>query len=123
MKSFIYNLKKNNYINSYSFGFFFFNNNKNDNTNYNYDGFLIVGANYNDNIDVFDTNFKCSVYAEEGTTTWSINFERIFYYENINGSLEYISTNNTKAEFIIDLNYIISDEQYYEDLKKIYFHS
>ena len=121
LKSFIYNLKKNNYINSYSFGFFFFNNNKNDNTNYNYDGFLIVGANYNDNIDVFDTNFKCSVYVEEGTTTWSINFERIFYYENINGSLEYISTNNTKAEFIIDLNYIISDEQYYEDLKKIYF--
>ena len=119
-KSFIYNLKRNNYINSYSFGFFFFDNNKNDNTD-NYDGFLIVGANYNDNIDIFETNFKCSVYAEEDTTNWSINFERIFYYENINGSLEYISTNNTKAEFIIDLNYIISDEQYYEDIKKIYF--
>ena len=33
--------------------------------------------------------------------------------EKINNSVEYIYKNNTKVEFIIDLNYIVSDEQYY----------
>ena len=36
-----------------------------------------------------------NAYAEEGTLNWAINFERIFYYENINETLEYINTNNT----------------------------
>ena len=117
-KSFIYNLKKYNYINSYSFGFFFFKDKKNED---DYDGFLIAGVNSDDNIDIFDNNLSGVVYAEEDSLNWAINFERIFYYEKINGTLEYINTNNTKVEFIIDLNYIISDENYYEDLKKIYF--
>ena len=34
---------------------------------------------------------------------------------------EYISTNNTRVELIIDLNYIICDEIYYRDIKNIYF--
>ena len=124
-QNFIYNLKKYNYINSYSFGFFFFEennlNNNGKNTNENYDGFLIAGAATDDDIDIMDTNIPCSVYAEEGTINWSINFERIFYYEKIKENLEYISTNNTKVEFIIDLNYIISDKIYYQDIKKYYF--
>ena len=124
-QNFIYNLKKYKYINSYSFGFFFFgeNNkyNKEKNAKENYDGFLIAGATLDDNIDIFDSNIPCSVYAEEGSLKWSIYFERIFYYEKIKDNLEYISTNNTKVEFIIDLNYIISDEIYYQDIKKYYF--
>ena len=117
-KSFIYNLKNNNYINSYSFGFFFFTNNNNKD---DFDGFLIAGASYNDNIEIFDIDIAYTVYAEEGTLYWTVNFERIFYYQKVSESIEYISTNNTKVEFIIDLNYIISDEQYYEGIKKYYF--
>ena len=123
--SFIYNLKNKNYINSFSFGFFFFNDKKEKNVEGEnediYDGFLIAGITYDDNIDIFDTNLQCTIYAEEGSLNWAINFERIFYYQKINETVEYISTNNTKVEFIIDLNYIISDEQYYEDIKKYYF--
>ena len=117
-KSFIYNLKNYDFINSYSFGFFFFKDNKKED---DYDGFFIAGVNSDDNIDIFENNLSGAVYAEENSLNWAINFERIFYYEKINGTLEYINTNNTKVEFIIDLNYIISDENYYEDLKKIYF--
>ena len=124
-KSFIYKLKKNNYINSYSFGFFFFDENNKQKIEGDipekYDGFFIAGITPDDNIDIFETNLMSNAYAEEGTLNWAINFERIFYYENINETLEYINTNNTKVEFIIDLNYIISDEQYYLDIKKYYF--
>ena len=52
-----------------------------------------------------------NAYVEEDSLNWAINFERIFYYEDINNSLEYIEINNTKVEFIIDLNYIISDAE------------
>jgi hypothetical protein len=48
-------------------------------------------------------------------------FDRIFYYEKVNDTFEYLYTNNTRVEYIIDLNYIISDEQYYIELKKVYF--
>ena len=124
-KSFIYNLKNNNYINSYSFGFFFLDENNRqiivDDEQEQYDGFFIAGITPDDNIDIFDTNLMSNAYAEEGSLNWAINFERIFYYENINESLEYIDTNNTKVEFIVDLNYIISDEQYYQGIKKYYF--
>ena len=124
-KSFIYSLKKYNYINSYSFGFFFFEDI--DKYNYyndikdKYDGFFIAGTTLDDKIDIFDTNLVYTVYAEEDSLNWAIYFDRIFYYGKINESIEYISTNNTKAEFLIDINYIISDIQYYEDIKKYYF--
>ena len=125
LNSFIYNLKKYNYINSYSFGFFFFNNeNKqklDEEKTEHYDGFFIAGISYDDNIDIFDTNLASTVYAEEDTLNWAVNFERIFYYQKINETIEYISTNNTKVEFITDLNYIVSDEKYYTDIKKYYF--
>ena len=124
-KSFIYNLKNNNYINSYSFGFFFFDENNQQKIEYDnqetYDGFFIAGITPDENIDIFETNLMSNAYAEEGSLNWVINFERIFYYENINDSLEYIEINNTKVEFIIDLNYIISDEEYYQGIKKYYF--
>ena len=123
--SFIYNLKKYNIINSYSWGIFFFNSQKlyniEDDTQDQYDGFFIAGVTSEDNIDIFDTEFICNVYAEEESLYWSFYFDRIFYYEKINGTNEYISTNNTRVELIVDLNYIISDEQYYKDVKKIYF--
>ena len=123
--SFIYNLKENNIINSYSFGIFFFDQNKlyniDDDTQERYEGFFIAGVTVNDNIDIFDTEFICSVYAEEDSTYWTFFFDRIFYYEKINDKVEYINTNNTRVEIIVDLNYIISDEQYYMDIKKYYF--
>ena len=123
--SFIYNLKKNNIINSYSYGIFFFNSEKlyniDDDTQEQYDGFFIAGATNDDNIDIFDTELVCSVYAEEDSNYWTFNFERIFYYDRINGTVEYIYTNNTRVELIVDLNYIICDEQYYTDIKKYYF--
>ena len=62
-----------------------------------------------------------NAYVEEDSLNWAINFERIFYYEDINNSLEYIEINNTKVEFIIDLNYIISDAEYYQGIKKYFF--
>ena len=124
-KSFIHNLKKNNYINSYSFGFFFFDDikiyNDEDEIQEYYDGFFMAGLSFADDLDIIDNNLLFTIYAEEDTLNWAIYFERIFYYEKINNSVEYIYTNNTKVEFIIDLNYIVSDEQYYEDIKKIYF--
>ena len=122
-KSFIYNLKNNNYINSYSFGFFFFEDQQKikDDKEDIYDGFFIAGITPDDNIDIFETNLMSNAYAEEGSLNWVINFERIFYYENINDSLEYIEINNTKVEFIIDLNYIISDAEYYQGIKKYFF--
>ena len=124
-ESFIYNLKKNNIINSYSWGIFFFNAedlyNIDDNTQEKYDGFFIAGVTSDDNIDIFNTDFVCTVYAEEDSLYWAFNFDRIFYYEKINDSIEYISTNNTRVELIIDLNYIICDEIYYKDIKNIYF--
>ena len=123
--SFIYNLKKNNIINSYSYGIFFFDSEKSynidDDTQESYDGFFIAGVTMDDNIDIFNTDLVCSVYAEEDSIYWTLNFDRIFYYDKINDTVEYISTNNTRAELIVDLNYIISDEQYYKDIKKYYF--
>ena len=123
--SFVYNLKKNNIINSYAWGIFFFNQEKlyniDDDTQGEYDGFFIAGVTMDDNIDIFDTEFVCSVYAEEDSIYWSFYFDRIFYYEKINNTVEYISTNNTRVEMVLDLNYIISDEQYYKDVKNVYF--
>ena len=124
-ESFIYNLKKNNIINSYSWGIFFFNpenlNKIDDDTQGKYDGFFIAGIISDDNIDIFDSNFVCTIYAEEDSLYWTLNFDRIFYYEKINDTIDYISTNNTRVELIIDLNYIICDEYYYKDIKTIYF--
>lgn len=124
-ESFIYQLKKNNIIDSYSWGIFFFNQEKlyniDNDIQEQYDGFFITGITMNDNIDIFDVELVNNVYAEEGSLYWTMYFDRIFYYEKVNNSIEYISTNNTRVEFIIDLNYIICDEQYYKDIKKIYF--
>ena len=86
-----------------------------------YDGLFIAGATQDDSIEIFDTEFMCSVYAEEDSIYWSFYFDRIFYYDQINNTIEYVSTNNTKVEIIIDLNYVISDELYYKDVKNIYF--
>ena len=123
--SFIYNLKKNNIINSYSWGIFFFNidkfHNIDDESQDQYDGFFIAGVNLDDNIDIFDTELFRSVYAEPDSLFWTLNFDRIFYYYKINNTIEYISTNNTRAELIVDLNYIVSDEIYYNLIKKYYF--
>ena len=74
-----------------------------------------------DNIDLFDTELIYSVYAEDDSIYWTMYFDRIFYYEKVNGTVEYLYTNNTRVEYIIDLNHIISDEQYYTDIKKFYF--
>jgi len=124
-KSLIYTLKQNKIINSYSWGLFFFNPDKlynvDDDTQDEYDGFFIAGATLDDNIDIFNTELVCNVYAEENSLYWTFYFDRIFYYETINNKTEYVCTNNTKVELVIDLNYIISDEQYYKDIKKIYF--
>ena len=124
-KSLIYILKQNKIINSYSWGLFFFDPDKlynvDDDTQNKYDGFFIAGVTLDDNIDMFNTDLVCNVYAEENSLYWTFYFERIFYYETINNKTEYICTNNTRVELVLDLNYIISDEQYYKDIKKIYF--
>ena len=124
-KSLIYTLKQNKIINSYSWGLFFFDEDKLynivDDTKDKYDGFFIAGVTLDDNLDIFNTELVCNVYAEENSLYWTFYFDRIFYYVNINNKTEYVCTNNTKVELIIDLNYIISDEQYYKDIKKIYF--
>ena len=124
-KSLIYTLKKNKIINSYSWGLFFFSPDKiynvDDDTQDKYDGFFISGVTLDDNIDIFKTELVCNVYAEENYLYWTFYFDRIFYYETINNKTEYFCTNNKRVELLIDLNYIISDEQYYKDIKKIYF--
>ena len=82
-ESFIYNLKKDNIINSYSWGIFFFNPedlyNIDDDTQEKYDGFFIAGVTSDDNIDIFKTDFVFTVYAEEDSLYWAFNFDRIFY--------------------------------------------
>ena len=123
--SFVNKLKHNNIINSYSWGLFFFDQNKlyniDDDTQGQYDGFFIAGVTLGDNIEVFDTDLVYSIYAEEDSLYWALNFDRIFYYERINGTLEYIEANSSRVELIVDLNYIISDEQYFKDIKKYFF--
>jgi hypothetical protein len=124
-KSLIYTLKKNKIINSYSWGLFFFNQDKlynvDDDTQDKYDGFFIAGVTLDDNINIFNKELVCNVYAEENSLFWTFYFDRIFYYETINNKTDYVCTNNTRVELVLDLNYIISDEQYYKDIKKIYF--
>ena len=113
-------LKKSGKINSYSWGIFYFDKENSYNVDKaiisNYDGFLIAGLTNDTYLNFFKTKNIYGTYAYD-SFFWSLHFNKIYF--NIS-DVEY-SSDNTRIEFVIDMNYITSDGTYYKGIKKHFF--
>ena len=123
-KNFICYLKQEKIIDSYAWGLFFFDKEKSYNIDYNiqnkYDGFYIAGITDNDYSNIFNTNNITNDYSKK--TNNYITFDKIFFYENCSKKKnECFVSNNISVELVIDNNYIISDIEYYNKIKKSFF--
>lgn len=118
---FIYYLKQNNIIDSYNWGLFYFNNDSSFHINREiqsmFDGFFIAGISNNSYLDIFKTENIHNSYVSS-TINWSVNFNKIYYNDT---NAEYICSNNTMVFFTLELNYIVSDKNYYENIKDSFF--
>ena len=117
----IYFLKKNGIIDSYSWGIFYFDKENSYNVDKDiqskYDGLLIAGITNNTYLDIFKTKNVYNSYAYD-SFFWSLHFNKIYFNDS---EAEYVCSNNTRLEFVIDMNYITSDRSYYENIKKYFF--
>ena len=122
-KNFISYLKDERIINSYSWGIFFFDKEKSYNIDYDiqnkYDGFYIAGISEDDYINIFKTTNITSTYSSK--TNNFISFNKIFFYDSPKNRTQYLVSNNTSIELVLDNNYIITGIEYYEKIKQIFF--
>ena len=124
--NFIYYLKNNKIIDSYSWGIFFFDKENKYNNTYididnniysSYDGFFIAGITNNSYLEIFKSDTIDNSYTTN-QVYWDININKIYFNTTEN---EYICSNNIKMFFSIDLNYIIADQNYYKKIKEYFF--
>ena len=119
-RNFIKYLKKEKIIDSYSWGIIFFDKDKSyniaDNIHSKYEGFYIVGITNKDYLNIFKTNNIISVNSIEN----NINF-KIFFYDISNNMTENVCSDNSLVHFVVDYNYILSEKEYFEKIKKIFF--
>ena len=124
-ENFINYLKKQKVIYSYCWGLLFFDKentyNISDYIKNQYLGFLIIGINEKDYFDIFKTNNIKNGYIAETNhfDYYGYKFDKIFFYD-INKK-EIIISNNTLFEFVLDYIYIISEQEYYEQIKEKFF--
>ena len=119
-RNFITFLKEEKIIDSYSWSVFFFDNEKSYNINNTiqkkYEGFYIAGIRDKDFLNIFKTTDIISVNAIDN----NINF-KIYFYESPYNKTEIIFSDNSLVNFNLDYNYIISEKEYYEKIKSIFF--
>ena len=122
-KNFICYLKEERIINSYSWGIFFFDKEKSYNIDYNiqneYDGFYIAGISEDDYLNIFKTTNITKTYSSKTNNFISVN--KIFFYDSPKNKTEYLISNDTTFELVLDNNYIIVGIEYYEKIKEIFF--
>jgi len=123
-KNFIDYLKEEKIVDSYAWGLFFFDKENSYNIDIDiqkrYDGFYIAGITDNDYSNIFKFTNITNIYSKK--TNNYINFDKIFFYDNSSGKKnEYLISNNTSIEIVIDNNYIISEIEYYDNIKKFFF--
>jgi len=123
--SLIYELKSKGIIDSKKWGIIFYDEKNKKN---GYDGALFLGIkekNYNDilNIDKkpnINYNYS-SVYSLQYLTknvNWEIKFDEIYY--KINGQ-NYTFNKSLQGQFLVDYNYIISNEDFFNEIKNNFF--
>ena len=124
--NFIYYLKNNKIIDSYSWGIFFFDKEYKYNNKFLdidnkilslYDGFFIAGITNNSYLEIFNSDNIDNSYTTN-QVYYDININKIYFNTTRN---EYVCSNNIKMFFSIDLNYIIADQNYYEKIKEYFF--
>ena len=119
-KNFITFLKEEKIIDSYSWGLFFFDKDKSYNINdeilNKYEGFYIAGITEKDYLNIFKTKDIISANAVDN----NINF-KVFFYDTPINKTEIICSENALFNFIVDYNYIISDKEYYQKIRQIFF--
>ena len=124
-ENFIIYLKKEKIIDSYSCCFLYFDKensyNINESIKNKYDGFYIIGINEKDYFNIFNTrNIKIGYFAKSNHFDFfGYNFDKIFFYDSFNN--EIICSNNTLFEVVLDYNYILSDKEYFNKIKKYFF--
>ena len=122
-KNFISYLKDERIINSYSWGIFFFDKEKSYNIDYaiqdKYDGFYIAGISEDNYLNIFKTTNVTSTHSPK--TNNFISFDKIYFYDSPKNKTEYLISNDTSSELVLDNNYIIVGIEYYEKIKEIFF--
>ena len=84
-----------------------------------YDGFYIAGISEDDYINIFKSANITSTYSSKTNNFISLN--KIFFYDSPKNETEYLISNDTSIELILDNNYIITGIEYYEKIKEIFF--
>ena len=119
--NFIYYLKRNKIINSYTFGIYYFDKDNSFKIGKEilskYDGFYIAGISNDSYSEIFKTDKIENSYAFS-SLYWSLSFNKIYFNDS---EVEYDCGNNTSVDFLIDMNYITSTRAYYENIKKYFF--
>lgn len=122
-ENFINYLKGKKIINSYEWGIFFFDKEKSYNINndiYNkYDGFYIAGITEDDYLNIFKTSNIIGIHSPK--TNNYITIDKIYFYDSPMNRTEYLVSNDTIVEIVLDNNYIISDIEYYQQIKEYFF--
>lgn len=123
-QNFICYLKLRKLINSYAWGIFFFDKENSYNIDYDiqkqYDGFYIGGIPLDNYSEIFRAVNITNIYSKK--TNNYIEFDKIYFYENNSKKKnEYLVSKNTTIELVIDNNYIISEFEYYNKIKELFF--
>ena len=122
-KNFINYLKEEKIINSYQWGIFFFDKEKSynikDDILSKFDGYYIGGITEDDYFNIFKTTNIISINSPK--TNNYITFNKIYFYDSPNNKTEYLVSNDTEAEIILEHNYIMSSIEYYKQIKSYFF--
>ena len=123
-KSLVSFLKSKREIDSYSWGIFYFDKEKSYNVSENiqkeYVGILIVGITENDYLNIFNTSRIINDYGIETDENYvGINYQKIFFYKN--NEIQYLTSNYTLINFVLDNNYNIFNTIHYNIIKDNYF--
>ena len=121
--SLIYELKMKREIQSKKWAIIFYGNNKKINNN---DGYFILGIKEEDYQDLFNININndneyTTIYSLPyiyNKKNWEIKFDEIYYYIN---SQNYSFFTYIQGNFLIDSNYIICNNDYFNSIKNNFF--
>ncbi len=120
--SLIFQLKSLKAINSKKWSLIFYENNKKIN---NYDGVFVLGIKEDDFQNIFNTTNNTYNYASTysspygyKTLNWEIKFDEIYYNKN-NQNISFFD--NIQGQIAIDYNYIISNKDYFNNIKTNFF--
>lgn len=117
--SIIYQLKSRSKIKNKYWSVIFYDD-KEEKIN-NYDGVLVIGINQSDYETFFnseDYNITHSVEYGIKNRYWEIKFNEIYYYNN---KQNYSFFTDIYSQIVIDYNYIICNEDYFNSILNIFF--